>query len=302
MSSIKGRYVNGVGKAHKCCKLHKEIFNCIMHGTFNIRLETKQHIDYFTPSIVTKKSAYWFVKILKDGQEYFGWAVRDHKSRQIKTVLEVLTKRLLPNHLKEGILTIEILEKWDEGCIEEWASKMYWFQSFPFSPQKRADSKFVWDTINRINWERKSVLDIGSHYGYFSFEASKLGAKVIGFEPNKKSNKAAKTIRDKIIQQDINFVEEDPGGEFDVILYLSVHHQPDPIYENLEQKMYELKSRANQHLFVELILPPHFPKGGKMTDKEIDKIVGGEILATYKHKVRGTRRIYHITELDNEKD
>ena len=96
--------------------------------------------------------------------------------------------------------------------------------------------------------------------------------------------------------QDVDFVNLAPFNVtfFDVILYLSVHHQPDPSYANLEKKIKEYRKRARKHLFVELIMPPVFPQHGEFTEAEIDKIVGGEILVRYKHAVRGHRKIYWI--------
>lgn len=290
---IKGHYLTGAGKASRCCKAHDKVFNCRMIGTFNVLLEEKFIYD-FEPSIETKKASYWFVELEKNKQHYYGWAIRDHISHQRTNILEVLTKELLPSMLKEGDIHIKILKRWSKEKIKGWAKDQYWFQGFSFSPIKKADSKFLWDKINIIDWSGCSVLDIGCHYGYFAFSASEAGAGVIGFDTNENSLEMAETIRDNIIHQDVSFVRKYPKSNFDIILYLSVHHQPDPEYQKLVEKIKELKSRANKHLFVELILPPMFPRNGKMGKKEIDKIVGGKILATYKHKVRGIRRIYQI--------
>jgi hypothetical protein len=289
-----GKYTKGSNKAHKCCAPHREVFGCRMYGTFNI-FAYDGKITEFQPTITTKKSRYWFVKISRDNDIYFGWAVRDFKSRQRANILEIVTKELLPDKLKEGDFEVEVFEKWDDRTITGWAINQYWFQGFSFSPKKKADSKFLWDTINVIDWSDCTVLDIGCHYGYFSFEASREGARAIGFDTNKSSLKTAEVIRDNIIHQDVSFSSKDPKGNFDVILYLSVHHQPDPNYKKLAEKIAELKSRAKKYLFVELILPPMFPKDNIISEEMIDKIVGGKILATYKHKVRGMRKVYQIT-------
>lgn len=291
---MEGFYTTGQGKAHKCCNPHKKVFNCGMYGTFNIWLETGR-IDHFAPSIVTDSKSYWFVKITKEEQSYYGWAVRDHSSHQAMKTLEVLTKQLLPDCLKKGRLAINILEKWGNEEIKKWAKQQYWFQTFPFTPMKRADSEFLWNTIDKINWSGCSVLDIGCHYGFFSFKASEGGARVIGVEPNTRSITIANIIRDNIIHQDVKFFREIPTtGNFDVVLYLSVHHQIDPEYKNLSERINELKTRANQHLFVELIMPPIFPKKEGLSEEQIDKIVGGEVIARYLHRVRGVRKVYWI--------
>jgi len=290
---IKGHYLIGSNKAHKCCGAHDKVFNCRMIGTFNVLME-ENFISNFIPSIKTEKAAYWFVELEKNGQSYYGWAIRDYKSHQRGNILEILTKELLPCSLKEGDLNVRIIERWDEKKIKNWAKDQYWFQGFSFSPIKKADSKFLWNNINIIDWIGCSVLDIGCHYGYFSFKASEAGAKVIGFDIDKNSLEMAETIRENIIQQDVTFVRKDPKIDYDVILYLSVHHQIDKEYQMLARAIKKLKLRTKKHLFVELILPPMFPKNSKMTEEEIDKIVGGEILVTYNHKVRGVRRVYHV--------
>ena len=291
---MEGKYVTGRGKAHECCRPHKFVFSCEMFGTFNIRLKTGNLAD-FKPSIVTEHKSYWFVEISKGKECWYGWVVRDHNSRQAWKTLEVLTKEKLPESLKKGRFKVNVYEKWDEEQIKEWSKDQYWFETFPFTPKKRADSKFVWDTINRINWSGLSVLDIGCHYGYFSFKASEVGAKVIGFEPNRNSLEMARTIQKNIIHQDVNFRKIMPKNEnFDIILYLSVHHQIDSTYRNLSSKIEKLKKCTDKHLFVELIIPPVFPKRSNMTESGIDKIVGGEVLVKYKHNVRGIRKIYWI--------
>lgn len=291
MKTLIGHYRTGTGHAHLCCQLHNKLFKCEMFGTFNIVVATLRILEY-EPAVTTAKANYYFIELKKNKKKYYGWAVRDHTSHQGENVLEVLTKKLLPDSLKEGDIEITVLQKWNLKQITSWAKERYWFQTFPFTPKKRADSKFLWDIINHIPWSGKNVLDIGAHYGYFAFEASKAGAQVIGFESNKASLKMAKIIRDNIIHQDIQFVAKDPGGNFDIILYLSVHHQPDPEYKKLIEKITELKSRAKD-VFIELILPPMFPKKSTMTEQDIDKIIDGEIKAVYKHRVRGMRKVYH---------
>lgn len=286
------RYIVGQGKAHKCCKPHTPVFNCKMYGTFNVYIEGR--LDYFQPSITYGGKNYWFTRIEHDGQEYFGWAIRDEGSHQRIKVLEILTKQRLPESLKTDGLKITVFEKWDEKRIENWAKDQYWFQDFPFSSEHRADSEFLWKIINKVDWAGQSVLDIGCHYGYFSFKASELGAHVVGMDVNNKSLNIAETIRNNIIHQDVKFVREEPSHPFDTILYLSVHHQPDPKYLCLKEKMNSLKTRANKHLFVELIMPPMFPKAKTPNEAEIDEIVDGQILTRYKHKVRGVRKVYYV--------
>lgn len=302
---ITGKHGKGMGRAHivgrtdKVIDSYRSTFGCNMIGTFNIRLASMKErfvLPGIKPSIANENKQYWFVRISKEGKNCFGWIRRWQGYSRPSPLLEVITKELIPEHYHTGDLKIEIYERWDVEEIKNWAKDLYWWQSFDFSPIKRAESKFLWDTINIVSWSGCSVLDVGCHYGYHSFQASKRGARVTAFDKGSTGIKEAKVIRDKIIHEDVNFIEEDPGGLFDIILYLSVHQQVDPDYNNLEDKINELKSRARKHFFVELIVPPLFPRNKSMTEMEIDKAVGGVILARYQHKVRGIRKVYHIVK------
>lgn len=288
---MESKYVSGQGKAHACCRPHKEVFKCKMFGTFNIKLKSGR-IDEFQPSIVTKKANYYFLTIRSGKHNYYGWAIRDHTSRQGTATLEVITKKLLPSALKEGSFAVIIHEQWNEAQIKAWASTQYWFQTFPFTPTSKADSEMLWKIIDVVPWEGMTVLDIGAHYGYFSFKAAEKGAQVTGVEPNTESLRCSHEIRDHILQHDINFLKYDNGKNHDITLYLSVHHQIDPTYENLKKTIEELKKRTRKHLFVELILPPMFPNDKSMNADEVDAIVEMTPIYTYKHNIRGVRRVY----------
>lgn len=287
-----GHYTQGSGLAHNCCRPHREVFNCDMWGTFNILV---QDFNILTrePSIINSKNnkRYWFLII---NNKYCGWAIRDKRSKQKRQILEVLIKQLLPDYLKSQDLEITLPIKWTEHQIKVWAKDKYWFQGFNFAPVQRADSDLVWKTIDVINWEKRRVLDWGCHYGYMSFEASKKGAIVTGIDKNIQSLQMAKTIRNHIIQQDVYFSTNLERKVYDVILYLSVHHQRDADYSNLKDTIELLKKMSLKHIFIELLLPPTFPKDRKMTEQQINEIVGGKVLLQYKHEVRGVRNIYHI--------
>ena len=65
----------------------------------------------------------------------------------------------------------------------------------------------------------------------------------------------------------------------------------DPTYAKLKETIKALKLHTDV-LFLELINPPL--KGGK-SEAQIDKLVGGEKLLRYKHKVRKMRTVYRIS-------
>jgi len=291
-----GNYVEGCGKAHKCCGPHTKVLGFPVIGTFNV-LGKGLRINEFPPSIVTEKANYYFLRLERGDKFFYGWAVRDHVSKQGLNVLEILTKDPLPDSWKNGEdMGITLYERWSPKKTREWAANKYWFQTFPFSPKKRADSELVWEVIDTIDWCGLTVLDIGCHYGFFSFKASEKGARVVGIEPNRRSLRMARIIQEHIVQQDVKFFQENlkKSKVYDVILYLSVHHQIDPLYSDLATMLDELRQRTNKYLFVELIMPPIFPEDNQMSEEEIDRIVGGKILLRYKHNVRGDRKIYLV--------
>ena len=94
---------------------------------------------------------------------------------------------------------------------------------------KRADQVFSMDLTGR------SVLDVGTSYGVFPYEAISRGAaSAVGLEPNPRSYAIAKRISElhgnrwEIRQERV----EELGAEetFDVVLFLNVlHHVTDPV-------------------------------------------------------------------------
>lgn len=287
---MKGYYITGTNKAHKSDNRRSSFFKCPMYGTFNVKVDTKVNFESFIPSLAQMNTEYYLVKIKKNNKFYYAYLLNWKKSNQAENVLEIVSKRPLPDTLKEGEIEIEIMEKWTNQKRDEWAKEIYWWETFDWSPKKRADSKDLFNKINeKINWSGKSVLDIGSNYGYHSFNASKRGAYVTGVEINDSARKKAEIINDHIEMQDVKFYKRDTNKDYNVIMILSVIHQFNPSYDKLQEILDSYKKRC-QTLFVELILQPNF--GGKFTNEEIDKIVDGTILYTYKHNVRGIRRLY----------
>lgn len=204
----------------------------------------------------------------------------------------------------------EIAKK--DPYLSLWLEKQpKWYQSFPWK-EGIVDSEVMWNELVRlgnIDFTNKKVLDIGSNLGYNCFRIVKAGAEfVVGIEKNKVYYDSSIIIAEKIekIAHDkLRFVHQAlftsykhpvPEG-FDMILYMSVHHQFDPEYNILGQIIDELKSKANE-LIIELILPPRF--GQSKTEEQIEQIISGKTLRTYPSRSRGVRRVWYWTKQQNE--
>lgn len=301
---LHGKYIKGIGRAHQFGDVYRPAFGCPMVATFNVQVVYKlgadrpiteisptKIVDLTWPNEKPKEVRFWLCQI----NGYWAWAMKWDGSRLSETHIEFISKRPLPEHLKSEPLTIEIFERWPKTKIEDWASKQYQWQGFSWLSHQRVNSQSVWETIkSHADWSEAAVLDVGSHYGYHSFMASKEGAFVTAVEPNGDTRTIGQIIAQYIEMQDVQFIEsiydyEEPA---DITLYLSVQHQWDKYYQHLVERLAELKLMTKHILFVELILPPMF--GGTYTSEDVDKMVGGEILKTYKHRNRGIRRIYKV--------
>ena len=285
--SILGTYVSGCGRAHLHTADLWPYFNCPVFGTFNV--QTESDIRAFKPCIADEENGRWFWLVRLNGHHY-AWAYRWAASRQAGTTWELVSKALLPEYLKAKPFVVEVMERMTDAEITEWAAKQYWFQSFPWGPQ-RSDTALVWNTMRPLaQWQGKTVLDIGCNAGAYSFLASKCGARCVGYDKDVRPLATAMTINDHIEMQDVRFVDAGPCETFDTILYLSVHHQWDKEYRLLKRTLLDLCARARQCVFVELIVSD-LPRG--LTVDDISKIAGVPILS-YRHKVRGIRQVYKL--------
>jgi 2-polyprenyl-3-methyl-5-hydroxy-6-metoxy-1,4-benzoquinol methylase len=295
--SMCGKYVQGIGKASKVAKtaerssLLKSLFGCPLIGTFNI--ETSEDIIGIKPTLEKDIHRFTFLKIgLPSGDYRYGWSYQFEGSRQKGNILEVYTKNALPEEYKKQPLTLNFYSKWSKEKILEWQKGKYWFQGFDWLPIQKADSRLLWSYMEHENYAQKQVLDYGSHYGYFAFQASKQGAIVEAIDANNFHIEMAKTINEHIEQQDILFRKGEtlPEGNYDYIFELSVYHWIDEYYTHIAQHLEELKKRCKV-LYLELINPP---LKGKLSQHEVDAIVGGQKLLHYKHKVRRMRTLYRV--------
>jgi len=285
-----GHYVTGNDKAHLYTPTYEHYFNCPIIGTFNVKIDGR--INDYRPCIVDEQELdrrFWVVRI---NDKYFAWAVRWRGSKMPYNIIELVSKMPLPDDLKEGDLSIEVLEPLIGAELQKWISQQtYWFQSFSWSPQ-RADSALVWNAVkDHVDWSGKTLLDIGGANGAHCFPPSRLGARVTCFEPDTPAREKGMFINDHIEMCDVTFCDADSDGVFDVIFYFSVHHQWDEAYSHLAETLAQFKNRAREKVFVELIVPD---LTNKLTELQIDAIVGGQPLLTYRHKVRRVRRIYEL--------
>jgi SAM-dependent methyltransferase len=118
------------------------------------------------------------------------------------------------------------------------------------SRKKRADQVFAMDVAGR------TVLDVGTSYGVFPYEAMSRGAvSAVGLEPNPKTHAVAKRIAElhgdrwEIRQTRV----EDLGADesFDVVLFLNVlHHVTDPV-----EAVRRLLRVCNEMMVIEFCLP-----------------------------------------------
>ena len=115
--------------------------------------------------------------------------------------------------------------------IHQWADGQYWFQGFPWLKVQRSDSQGVWKFLARDNYSGASVLEIGCHTGFYSFQASKAGATVTGTDIDEEKIERSRFINDHIEMQDATFICEDfdttvgrKWRRFDYVFCLSVLH------------------------------------------------------------------------------
>ena len=295
MLTLHGRYETGTGGATAYTAGHDRAFGCRMVGTFNVGVD--QPIDDERPTLVLSGGdRYWLVNIRHASGSRHAWAYRWPASQLPHTILELVSKRALPEEFKAGVLDIDVPEKWSADYVHDWATPLYWFQTFPWSEHvRKADSAQLWRAIDCIDWAGLEVLDYGCHTGFHCFEASKRGAQALGYDPATEIIERAQIINDHIERQDCEFTTAEPSGKFDVVLYLSVHHQRDAEYRWLAAEIARLRVMCRKHVFVELhvrLMEGDMPVRPQMSEAEIDRIVGGEVLLRYEHRLRGTRKLY----------
>jgi 2-polyprenyl-3-methyl-5-hydroxy-6-metoxy-1,4-benzoquinol methylase len=91
----------------------------------------------------------------------------------------------------------------------------------------RTKSYLLWESIkDLVNWKNKTVVDLGSHFGYFSFKAVALEAKVIGLEKEQYKVDIANLISQDFSNK-VKFKIWEDGQDIpksEIILCLNVFH------------------------------------------------------------------------------
>uniref|UniRef100_A0A6M3J0R7 Putative methyltransferase n=1 Tax=viral metagenome TaxID=1070528 RepID=A0A6M3J0R7_9ZZZZ len=312
---IWGTYTTGCGSARKVVEksprsdMIAAILGTHVVGTFNLKVTKKvANIGFATTK---PRHGFWYHKgrIIPMGY-YLGRLTHQYKESVMVWVLswhpfvatkhnakcasiEIVSRRPIPDCFKDGsLLRLEMFSPWDKPAIDAWWPKQpfKWFQSFPWGPQ-RADGTKVWNAMYKwADWSKSTVLDVGCNTGWYSFQAAKHGSAVYGYDSVPERVRAATTIGEHIENIDVDFGAEDPGGNFDVILYLSVHHQIDKTYLDLADTLTRYKKRCKT-IFLELIVPPPH---NSMSPGAVKDIVGGEILLEYEHAVRCHRVLWLV--------
>ena len=138
-----GRYTAGQGLAHEHVQTHDEAFGCRMVWTFNVQLSDPDCL----PAAATfrlRDQRYWLCKL--NGQ-YYAWATRWDASEQPPRMLEFISRVPLPDSLRDGEIKVEVLYRWPQDRMAEWADGQYWFQTFPFLPAKAPSRTFTRSSI-----------------------------------------------------------------------------------------------------------------------------------------------------------
>ncbi|WP_435116895.1 class I SAM-dependent methyltransferase [Candidatus Pelagibacter bacterium nBUS_49] len=114
---------------------------------------------------------------------------------------------------------------------KSWIENQEWYQTINLNNGLKTSGKF--NTLSRLNWlnkfnfSKKTVLDIGCNSGQYSFFAKKAGAKkVMGIDVNEKRIYQAKMLAlNEELDVDFNIagIEKVPTyGKFDVVICIAV--------------------------------------------------------------------------------
>lgn len=135
--------------------------------------------------------------------------------------------------------------------------------------EKDKSKRNVVDRLKLIekNLEGKSILDIGSHSGYFSLKLAQKGYFVIGLDQDQVILRKANLLKNKYHVNNVSFlhypinigsVEKLPV--FDNVIYLSIHHHMIKVYGyDLATQIFKTIARKTKYkLFFDFPYPKDF--------------------------------------------
>lgn len=186
---------------------------------------------------------YKLVHQLKLKKEYKKWIKFLNKHEIPFDIIDSTSKNFdkVANHEGHEIIKREVTNTYSKEEIEQILDNFrFEYQSIPLPYGLSTTGNNRFDSAAKILPEDltgKTVLDIGSAYGYFCFEAEKRNSqKVVGTELKPYRYLGANIIKD-IKQSEVEFLNKDIlvdkpiDREFDIVLMLNViHHLPFPIY------------------------------------------------------------------------
>jgi 2-polyprenyl-3-methyl-5-hydroxy-6-metoxy-1,4-benzoquinol methylase len=292
--TVTGNYVNGCGKASvnaaKPGHTSVQLAGVNLLGTYNVEVTDKEPFKGLLPGRVIDGVSYWPVSV--NGQA--AWAMRWEGSKQPQNRLEIYSRVLLEQQAENEITIYGALKGTELVQFQHDAYRAghKWFQAHKWLLPKyrRHDANIIVPKIGNV--QGLTVLDFGSCEGQVAHALARAGAKVTATD--KRSAPLGEALSRHIECQDVEWIASDkvPEGTWDIVLSLSVWHQEDPHYTHLAAHLDELRSRASQSIYVELMTPPI---EGNFDVYEFMKRRGAEWLYSYKHKVRRQRTVYRET-------
>lgn len=293
----------------------RDVLGSTLYGSFNVTVE-QEAFDIVsnwprTRKVVMRETPVgvppcvmdlYLCAVRVEGVSRPAWILRDpgygSSKKGYGVSLAICSREPLPTDFQAEQIDVTLFSQWGPKRIDTWAKPRKWFQTFGWSPRCRANSAIVWKVIEGVtSVAGRTLLDIGCSSGYHTIKAAQAGAIATGVDRSRPMLETARTIARHIERSDARFehVNDAPNIPYDVILYLSVAQYESQDYSLLKERMRGLRRRCHD-LFVEVILPP---LKGDMSPNRVERIIGGERLMAYEHRLHGRRerRLYHVRGL-----
>jgi len=307
---FKGTVVKGLGKASRVMStsavrkvLHTNLHEEVFPGTFNVLVDIDPDMfdQPYYEGFDVEQRAFYRLRVVSP-KEANVWLYRRPASKMSPRVLELISRHNLHEYLGVGAgstIELEYEGAWTKTERADFINSRKWFQSFGFLPKDkiRTDSNYVLNMLDLGNVWNKTVLDVGGHYGFHSIALWERGAVCTMVEKNRDSVDTAKHIMRSFVPADVNIIRGDFRKQqlpkSDVVLYLSVHHQIDPTYENLPQTLDFLAKSVGSVFCFEDIIPFGGAGNADGFHHELElRFSDVKYLGKYSHAIRGTRHIW----------